>query len=156
MRLDYITPIVESAVSILTGFTGAPVAHGEMQLQRFSAASRDIVIVVGLSGEVAGRVVLEMDKAEAAVLAGMMNHEKISTITPLAQDTLMELGNMVVAKAVSTLNDRGFEFRLSPPAVYTEENRSLFAAIDLETLVVPLTVAGIAMNLSFTLRMYPL
>jgi chemotaxis protein CheX len=156
MRLDYITPIVESAVSILTGFTGAPVAYGEMQLQRFSAASRDIVVVVGVSGEVAGRVVLEMDKAEAVALAGMMNHEKISTVTPLAQDTLMELGNMVVAKAVSTLNDRGFEFSLSPPAVYTEENRSLFVAIDLETLVVPLTVAGIAMNLSFALRMHPL
>lgn len=153
MRLDYITPIIESTVNILAEFAGRPVSYGAMKLHRASALTKDISIVVGLSGEVEGRIMLEMDTDAAVTMAGIMNRGRFTVLTPLAQDTLMELGNMLVARAVSTLNDRGFEFRLAPPAIVAGDNRSSFVPLDLETLVVPLYANGIAMNLSFALKM---
>jgi chemotaxis protein CheX len=156
MRLDYITPIVESAANVLTEVTGSPVAYGAMKLYRTSSAGRDVVIVVGLSGEVEGRIMLEMDDDAAMSLAGTMNREKFTTLTPLAEDTLMELGNMLVARAVSTLNDMGFEFLLTPPVLFAAGNRALFTTLDLETLVVPLHTDGLAMNLSFALKIHSL
>jgi chemotaxis protein CheX len=109
---------------------------------------------VGLCGEVEGRIILEMDTDAAVSLAGTMNQEEFTALTPLAQDTLMELGNMVVARAISTLNDRGFDFRLTPPVMFTAGNRALFPALNVETLVVPLRVDGVGMNLSFALKMH--
>lgn len=156
MRLDYITPIVESAANILTELTGSPAKYGAMKLHRASSASRDVVIVVGLSGEVEGRIILEMDANAAMSLAGTMNREEFTALTPLALDTLMELGNMLVARAVSTLNDRGFEFRLTPPVMFTSDNRALFPTLNIETLVVPLHTDGIAVNLSFALKPHTL
>ncbi len=153
MRLDYIHPIVESAVEILTEVTGAPVERGEMSLHRSSTASKDIVTIVGMTGEVEGRIVLEMDKDTAVALAGVMNEERFTELTPLALDTLMELTNVLVAKAVSTLNDQGFAFRLTPPLIFTGGSLSFFSNLNLETLVIPLRGRMGDVNLSIALRM---
>ncbi len=36
-------------------------------------------------------------------------------------ETICELANMVIGNAVTQLNDRGFQFKVLPPAILTEE-----------------------------------
>lgn len=153
MRLDYINPIVESAIKALSEYTGAPVVRGNMQLKQDAPPSKDVAAVISMAGEVEGRIILEMEKATALAVAGIMNQERFSELTPYALDTLMELTNVMIARAVSQLNDQGFTFRLTPPLIFTGANLSAFSSLNLETLVVPLRANAGEMNLNVALRM---
>jgi chemotaxis protein CheX len=153
MRLDYINPIIESAITVLAELTSAPVDRGDPKLRRQSSASREVATIIGLTGDGDGRIIIEMDSSTALSMAGMMNRDSFKKLDRLAQDTLMELANLIVARAVSSLNDRGFAFRLAPPLIFTGANLSFFSSLDTETLIVPLRANVGDMNMSVALRM---
>jgi chemotaxis protein CheX len=153
MRLDYIEPIIEAAVSVLAEFTAAPVERGDMMLHGNSSASKEVAAIIGMTGDVEGRVIIEMDDATALAMAGIMNQEPFTTLDRLALDCLMELANVMAARAVSSLNDRGFLFRLTPPLIFTGDNLAFFSNLNLETLVIPLRTKAGDFNLNVSLRM---
>ena len=153
MRLEYINPIIDSAVNVLSDFTSAPVERGSLQLQEGSERSKDVAALIGIAGDVEGRIILEMAKDTALSMAGLMNGEHFDDLDPLALDTLMELANVIVARAVSTLNDMGYTFRLTPPLIFTGANLSTFHNLNLETLVIPLQAKAGEMNLNVALRL---
>ncbi len=153
MRLDYLDPIVESAKAVLSNFTGAPVERGTMRLRGDASSSKEVGAVVGMVGEVEGRIMLEMARDTAIGMAGKMNQERFTELSPLALDTLMELTNVLVAKAVSELNDRGFAFRLTPPLIFTGDNMKFFGNLNIESLIIPLSTSVGELDLNIALRM---
>jgi len=71
----------------------------------------------------------------------------------VALDILMELANLIVARAVSSLNDSEYAFRVTPPLIFTGTCRPCFSSRNTETLVVPIHTEVGDMNLSVALRM---
>jgi chemotaxis protein CheX len=67
-----------------------------------------------------------------------MNNKSFNSVQPLVLDSIAELVNMIMGKALTILNDKGFNFRLTPPMVFTG-NAVVQSTIHLETLVVPFT-----------------
>lgn len=153
MRLDYLNPIVDSAVRALADVAGSPVERGSLRLIDRSRPNNDVAAVIGMAGEVEGRIILEMDRGTAIAAASIMNREPFSDLTPYVLDTVMELANVMIARGVSVLNDRGFSFRLTPPLVFTGSSLASFSSMELETLMVPLMTAAGVMNLNIALRM---
>jgi chemotaxis protein CheX len=153
MRLDYLNPIVDSAVRALADVAGAPIERGTLRLLERSEASKDVAAVIGMAGEVEGRVILEMNRATAIAAASAMNSESFSELTPFVLDTVMEMANVMIARGVSVLNDKGFTFRLAPPLVFTGTGMSSSSSLDLETLMVPLMTPSGEMTLNIALRM---
>ncbi len=153
MRLDYINPIVESAVNVLSEFTGSRAERGSMELHGDGSPKKDVAAVIGMAGEVEGRIILEMSRDTALSVASALNGEKFSELTSYALDTVMELTNVMVARAVSTLNDRGFTFRLTPPLIFTGQNLCFSSGLNIETLVIPLRANVGEMVLNVALRM---
>ncbi len=153
MRLDYLDPIIESAKTVLSEYTGAPVERGSMQLREHASSTKEVGAVVGMAGEVEGRIMLEMSRDTAIGMAGAMNKERFTDLSPLALDTLMELTNVLVAKAVSELNDRGFTFRLTPPLIFVGDNIKCYGNLNIESLIIPLRTSVGELDLNIALRM---
>jgi chemotaxis protein CheX len=153
MRLDYLDPIIESAKMVLSEYTGAPVERGSLQLRDHASSSKEVGAVVGLAGDVEGRIMLEMSRDTAIVMAGAMNKERFTELSPFALDTLMELTNVLVAKAVSELNDRGFTFRLTPPLIFVGDNIKCYGNLSIESLLIPLRTSVGELDLNVALRM---
>jgi CheY-specific phosphatase CheX len=86
-------------------------------------------------------------------MAEKMNQERFTELSPLALDTLMELTNVLVAKAVSELNDRGFSFRLTPPLIFTGDNMKFFGNLNIESLIIPMSTSVGELDLNIALRM---
>lgn len=153
MRLDYINPIVDSAIAVLAEFTSSQVDRGDMKLRRRSSTSREVATIIGLTGNANGRIIIEMDGSTALAMAGLMNRDPFRELDRLALDALMELANLIVSRAVSSLHELEFAFRLAPPLIFTGTNLACFSSLDTEALVVPLHTNVGDMNLSVTLRM---
>lgn len=139
MQVDQVHPFVDSVRAVLGEVVGGPVQAGPLQLLEIPAPCRGVAAIVGLAGEVEGRLVLDMDRETALRLAARMNGEPILTLSPLARDTLAELASMMAGRAVTTLHDRGFRLKPTPPLLMVGENMTMTSlSATLEALVIPL------------------
>jgi chemotaxis protein CheX len=139
MRVEYINPFVESAFSVLKEVMDVEVKRGEIYLKPTTMSIQGVAALVGLAGDVEGRVLFDMTKETALYVAGAMNQEQFTAFDELAKATIQELANMITAQAVTKLHDLGFKFDLTPPALFTGDNMEVSTNLgEVEALVVPM------------------
>ena len=137
MRVEYINPFVEAAYMVLTEVLTSEVTRGNIFLKSATKPALGVAAIVGLAGEVEGRVLFDMSKLTATKIASVMNMEELSQIDNLVKATISELANMITAQAVTKLYELGFKFDLTPPALFTGENMEI-SDPGIETLIVPI------------------
>ena len=139
MRVEYINPFVESAFNVLKEVLNADVKRGDIYLKPTSMKIMGVAALVGLAGDVEGRVLFDMTRDTALHVAGSMNGEKFTTLDELGKATIQELANMITAQAVTKLHDLGFKFDLTPPALFTGDNMEVSTNLgEVEALIVPM------------------
>jgi len=137
MRVEYINPFVEAAYNILTEVLGGEIKRGELYLKSTSMPVMGVAALVGLAGDVEGRVIFDMNMESAMKIASKMNNEEMKSFDDLAKATITELANLITAQAVTKLHDLGFRFDLTPPALFTGENMEI-SDHEVEALIVPM------------------
>jgi len=143
MRVEYINPFVESAFNVLKEVLNSDVKRGEIYLKPTSMAIMGVAALVGLAGDVEGRVLFDMSKDTALHVSGAMNGENFTALDELAKATIQELANMITAQAVTKLHDLGFKFDLTPPALFTGENMEVSTNLgEVEALIVPMELGA--------------
>jgi len=139
MRVEYINPFVEAAFSVLKEVLNINVKRGEIYLKPTSMSIMGVAALVGLAGDVEGRVLFDMTRDTALFVAGTMNGEKFTNLDELGKATIQELANMITAQAVTKLHDLGFKFDLTPPALFTGDNMEVSTNLgEVEALIVPM------------------
>jgi len=151
MRVEYINPFVEAAFTVLKEVLSVEVKRGEIYLKSTSMPVMGVAAIVGLAGDVEGRVLFDMGKSTALEIATAMNGEKIAELDDLAKATITELANMITAQAVTTLHALGFRFDLTPPAIFTGDNMEV-SDQDVEALIVPMELPQGKIEINVAIR----
>ena len=153
MRVEYINPFVEASYNILKEVLNSEVVRGELYLKSTSMPVLGVAALVGLAGDVEGRVLFDMNRQTALGIASIMNGEELKTMDDLAKATIQELANMITGQAVTKLTDLGFKFDLTPPALFTGDNMEVSSST-VEALIVPmkLSVGKIEVNVAIQER----
>ncbi|MBR5966418.1 MAG: chemotaxis protein CheX [Treponema sp.] len=143
MRVEYINPFVETSYRVLKEVLGgAEVKRGELSLKSVAMPVMGVAALVGLAGDVEGRVLFDMTFETALNLASKMNGETLTEFDDLAKATISELANLITAQAVTKLHELGFKFDLTPPTLFAGEKMEIAAlpgsAQNVEALIVPL------------------
>ncbi len=137
MRVEYINPFVETAFNILQEVLGGEVKRGDLYLKSSSQPVMGVAALVGLAGDVEGRVLFDMTMETAMNIASTMNMEKLEAWDELAKATITELANLITAQAVTKLHELGFKFDLTPPALFTGDKMEI-SDHEVEALIVPM------------------
>lgn len=139
MRIEYINPFVDASTEILSEVLGEEVKREELFLKEDSSAIHGLGVIIGVTGSVSGRVLLDMDLETAKSVAGKMNNENITELSDLAKATITELANMIVGRAITKLHHLGFDFHISTPTILTGNNVEV-TTLQIEAISVPLTL----------------
>ncbi len=137
MRVEYINPFVETAYNVLKEVLGGEVKRGDLYLKSTSMPVMGVAALVGLAGDVEGRVLFDMTLDTALRIASQMNMEELPQFDELAKATITELANLITAQAVTKLHELGFKFDLTPPALFTGERMEI-SDHEVEALIVPM------------------
>jgi chemotaxis protein CheX len=138
MRVEYINPFVEAAFNVLKEVLGTDVKRGDLYLKSSTMQIMGVAALVGLAGDVEGRVLFDMTKDTALSVASSMNGEEMKVMDDMVKATITELANMITAQAVTKLHDLGFKFDLTPPALFTGDNMEISNNLEVEALIVPM------------------
>ena len=137
MKVEYINPFVEGTCSVLAELLSSPIARGKLSLITTPINTQGVAVLIGITGDVEGRVVYDMSEQTAIKIAAVMNGEELATFNDLAKSTISELANMITGRAITALNNKGYNFDITPPALFSGENMQI-SNLMLETLVIPL------------------
>lgn len=151
MRVEYINPFVESSVSVISEVLSVEVKRENISLKSKAIPVLDIAVIVGLVGQVEGRVIFDMTRETALNIASNMNDETISEFDDLAKATITELGNMITGRAVTKLSEMGYKFDVTPPAIFSGSNMEI-SDIDIEALIVPVETSLGRIEINVALR----
>ena len=151
MRVEYINPFSEAANNILSQVLSEDVKRGDLYLKSTCMPVMGVAAIVGLAGDVEGRVIFDMTLDTALKIASAMNNEELTEFDELARATITELANLITAQAVTKLHDLGFKFDLTPPALFTGENMKI-SNNDIEALIVPMTAPQGKVEINVAIR----
>ena len=139
MKVEYINPFVESAINVLNEMTGIKFKRGDLSLKQSPMLTKGMVIVIGVAGQIEGRVMYDMEFDTSLKIAGLMMGEEVSKFDEMVASALGELGNIISGMAISKLNDLGYEFDITPPTLFSGEKMQMTDPLkNVQTLVIPL------------------
>ncbi len=122
MRYDYIGAFADSAQCVLENFMPEAIKTSAITLKD-SLTADGVSATVFLDGNAEGHVILDLEPQLAKRLAASMNGMEFDSLDRLAVDTICELTNIIIGKAVTLLNNKGFRFKTSPPCFFIGEKK---------------------------------
>jgi chemotaxis protein CheX len=121
MRMDLIQPFIGSLDAVLAEMMHAPAKIVDLTMEPEGYRRKGLAATVVFKGQIEGRVILDMEPRAAAQVASYLSGGDVDPAEPIVPETVCELANMVIGNAVTQLNDRGFQFKVFPPQLLTEE-----------------------------------
>lgn len=155
MRVEYINPFVETSYRVLKEVLGdSEVKRGDLYLKSTAMPVMGVAALVGLAGDVEGRVLFDMTIDTALKIASVMNGEDLPEFDDLAKATISELANLITAQVVTKLHELGFHFDLTPPALFVGQKMEVAAlgGEKVEALIVPLLTEFGKVEINFSIR----
>jgi chemotaxis protein CheX len=134
MRMDLIQPFIGSLDSVLAEMMKVPARIADLAMEEEGYRRKGMAAVVVFKGQIEGRIVLDMEPRAAAHVASFLAGAEVDPSEPIVHEAVCELANMVIGNAVTQLNDRGFQFKVFPPSLLTEEQCDT-AGHDLEATI---------------------
>ena len=149
MKMELIQPFINAADAVIAELLQCNTRIGDMTMEEETYRRRGVAAVVGVHGDIEGRVIFDIDAPTATSIASTLAGQSVAQTDKLVYETICELANLVIGNAVTSLNDQGFRFKIAPPAIH-QDDLGLKGTEDTEALVMYIeTPAGnIFMNIA--------
>jgi chemotaxis protein CheX len=151
MKMELIQPFINSLDAVIAETMGCSAEIADVTMEEGNYKRTGIAALVGISGEIEGRVILDMDAAAAKQVTADLTGAGSSSMEDTARETVCELTNMVIGNAVTHLNNEGFRFRVHPPEIYAFDG-GLQGAADTEAVVLRFETPKGAVYLNIAVR----
>jgi len=134
MRMELIQPFINAADAVLSETLQSTAKIGDVSMEEETYRRRGVAAMITIVGDIEGRVIFDLDPPTAAKIAGHFAGGEVEATDEIVRETVCELANQVIGNAVTTLNDQGVRFKISPPALHTDE-KGMAGSEDTEALV---------------------
>ncbi len=107
MKMDLIQPFINAADAVLAQGLQSPMSIGNLTMEEEAYRRKGVAALVRLSGDIEGRIILDVDPATAVRVASRFAGTELAQSDELVRETVSELANQTIGNAVTALNDRG-------------------------------------------------
>lgn len=138
MKVEYINPFIEASIKIFGTVANMELELGKIFLKQDPYSAETMLVMIGITGGLRGRVIISMDLEIALKVASHMMGMEVLELDELAQSAVMELCNMILGTASTILSSRELEVDITPPTLLIGSNMKIFSNQQ-QTICVPLT-----------------
>lgn len=137
VKADFVNPFVAGAIATFTQELQQQPRVGQVTATASKLDSSGISVLIGLTGQVRGVVIFDMDERTAKAIASTMAGTPMPLFDEMAESAIAELGNVITGLASAGLEQRGYQADISPPSVIVGRGAQLRVP-ETVRLVVPL------------------
>jgi chemotaxis protein CheX len=150
LNAEHINPFLMAAKKVLQDMCFAEVSVNKPGLKEASFGADTWVIIIGVTGEMRGQVLIAMAEKDACDVASKMCMTEVKTIDDFASSALSELGNMIMGNAATVFASNGVGIDITPPTL--SHGEVSFTNTYAKSLCVPLTLGETTVDLYLALR----
>ena len=116
--VEYINPFLMAATSVIKDICQVDMKIGRPYVKTTEFASDSVIIMIGVTGEVRGQVLMSFPEAHALHVASkMMMGMPVPELDEMAMSAISELGNMIMGNAATILSTKGIGIDITPPTL---------------------------------------
>ena len=141
MKAEYINPFISSLVEVLEQYVeDIEFERGELDVIEQPTETLGTMTLVGISGDLQGRVLYIMNRPAAVSIAEIMNGEDFPGLNEMVRSTIQELCNIVSGNAATKLRQAADDktIDLTPPSMVVGTDTEISDNINGKLLEVPL------------------
>ncbi len=142
MKVEYISPFVEAALSVIETLLRVAPERGKLSARPQVFTSQQVNVVCGITGDVEGQVIYGMSIIAADKVASTMLGAPVVTFDQLAASAIAELGNMISGNSLTLLAKAGYNCTITPPTIIKGSNVKI-STLEIPALVIPMKIPGI-------------
>ena len=150
LNAEHINPFLMAAKKVLQDMCFVEIGIQKPVLKPASFDSDSWVIIVGVTGEMRGQVLIAMTGESACDIASKMCMMEVKQIDDFAASALSELGNMIMGNAATVFSSNNIGIDITPPTLSHGEVR--FTSSYAKTLCVPMTMPNGGIDLFLALK----
>ncbi len=118
MNVEFINPFLMAATSILRDVCQIETKIGKPYVKTTSFTEDSVIIMIGVTGEMRGQVIIAFAYDKALEIASkMMMGMPVPELDEMAASALSELGNMIMGNAATILSTKGIGIDITPPSL---------------------------------------
>ena len=134
MKMELIQPFINSADAVLAESLQCTTRIADVSMEEETYRRKGVAAIVTVNGDIEGRIILDTNPDTAMHIAKHLAGGEVDPSDELVRETVCELANMVIGNAITSLNDQGFHFKITPPDVHTAD-QGLGGSEETEALV---------------------
>ncbi|MCR5691289.1 MAG: chemotaxis protein CheX [Eubacterium sp.] len=147
---EHVNPFLMAAKKVLQDMCFVEVTIQKPGVKEASFGPDAWVIIIGVTGEMRGQVLIAMNGENACAVASKMCMMEIKEIDDFAASALSELGNMIMGNAATVFSANGIGIDITPPSL--SHGEMSFKNSFSKNLCVPLSFPGGNLELYIALR----
>lgn len=119
MNADHINPFLIAGTKILKDmcFIDSKIEKPYVNTTEFT--DNTVVIMIGVTGEMRGQVMIAMGNDVACDIASKMCMMPVTQMDDLSMSAISELGNMIMGNTATVFSTKGIGIDITPPTVFT-------------------------------------
>lgn len=142
MNVEYLNPVVSAATYVLKEVCGVAIGTGSPYLTQAVYEDKIFIVMIGITGELHGQVILGMSEKVACDIASkMMMGMPVNELNDIARSALGELMNMTMGNAVTMFFNKGIKLDITPPTIFISNSLTMNVG-DSKMICIPITYDG--------------
>jgi chemotaxis protein CheX len=126
MKAEHVNPFIKGCQSIFKDVTGIPLKLSGTTLKTTALSTRNVVIMLGVTGDLRGNVAINLDEEGAKKIASnMMFGMPVTDFDEMPKSAVSELCNMIMGQVCTAFYNQQIQIDITPPTLLTGENIEL-------------------------------
>ena len=118
INVEFINPFLIATVGILRDMCQIDLKVEKPYIKTTEFADDSILIMIGLTGEMRGQVIIALTIQNACDVASkMMMGMPVDELNDIAISAISELGNMIMGNTATILSTKGIGIDITPPTI---------------------------------------
>lgn len=140
VNVEYINPFISAAQSVLRDIAQIETSLGKPYLTDATYQGDTLLIIVGITGQLKGQVIINMNEKTACDIASkMMMGMPVPELNDMAKSAVSELANMILGNTATIFSKKGITIDITPPSLTVGNNMSVSVS-DSKTICIPLVL----------------
>ncbi len=138
MKAEYINPFIKASKEVLEQMTHIKYNVGKPFVKSSPLQAGNVVIVIGITGEIKGQAMISIDLDIAIkIVSNMMGGMEVKELDEMSKSALSELGNMIMGNSATLLYNNGVKIDITPPTLMVGQGVSI-STDQMQTICIPI------------------
>ena len=139
MKVEYINPFIEAAQTVFKSLLNTETKLGKVFVKSSPFSVCDMIIMIGVVGQIRGQVCLELtsDTAEK-IVSTMMGGIVDVNMDEIGTSAIAELGNMIMGNTCTIFSRNKVNIDITPPTILSGDKIKISNKVD--TITIPIII----------------